>query len=138
MTAAPQPRYANSFIVEAAAKAKTGDPAAIDFLICHCAETIATCDRHDLVKIFKKYNADTSELADRAGVKRKQIEAEMEICAKAARNCDYNAIVRIRRYLIDMSLKAPYAVWLSFQDVPLKNLPAPGDGSNLILLPSIQ
>lgn len=131
------PQFAQSFIVESAAKAKHGDVAAIDFLICHCAHVIASADRHDLVKIFASYNENTRELADRTGVKREQIEREMELCRRSARNGDAEAIVRIRRYLLDLCLKAPYAVWLSFNGLSLKELPKREERSNL-LLPMIQ
>lgn len=132
------PQYAHSFIVEAAALAKHGDQAALDFLIAHCACVIGSADRHDLVKIFNAYNDRLSEAADRVDAKRSaQVKVEMDLCSRAARNGEAYAILKIRRYLLDLTLKAPYSIWLSFNGLSLKELP-PRDERSVVLLPSLE
>lgn len=133
------PQYAHSLIVETAHKAKAGDAAAVDFMVCHTAAVIAASDRHDLVKIFLAYNAAVEEIADRQGVDRSKQTAEMALCAKAARNADPQAMLKIRKYLLNMCMQAPHAVWLAFQGVSLKELsdrPPAGQG-RLILYPQV-
>ncbi len=110
-------RFSRSQVLEAAVKAKGGDPGASDFIMSYVAGHVATADRHSLVRIFRTYCDDAMELAGRTGMSRKQIDAEMRATARNAAQGNAHSIYIIRRYLLELAVKAPHALWLSIQDV---------------------
>lgn len=109
-------QFSQSIVLEAAAKAKAGDPGACDFIMAYVAGRVATADRQQLVKIFLCYCDDAAKLAERAGMPRPKIEAEMRETARNAAKGNPSSIYLVRRYLLELAVKAPHALWLSIQD----------------------